>query len=306
MAKIKTKLTPAKPGPDPVPKPGDKINLVLAARQETVLLPVVSVPDVHAGRQVIVEVDGRPDKDGQVKKTKLAVPFRAPEEDAALVGLTWHWPAKAALILALLALAFGLTAQAAMPTYRTLSDGGNAASPAVVYFPANPNAQVRVVGVWYTSDTNNGTLGFSTGVTAYTQTSTNATSASVTNLVNSTNGLVAGSLLLLDNNGNACTNTLTSYGTYVTGTNTFGQVTNQAFIVLGTGGWNQALTNAQENIYQMGAISTIQVGSQSNAINGEAIFVGNYGRPVVVTLGPTLVTNRLSSVSAHYDQIGQN
>ena len=302
MAVKEIKPAAERPGPEPVPQPGDKVNYVAPnAKRNIKLVEVVSVPEEHDGRQVVVNLDGAPDKDGNVPTVKKAVAFR----DGDPVGGTWHWPKKAAsLILVFLAMAFTFKLRAAIPSYKTLSDGGNAASPASVYFPANPTAQARIVSLFYTSDTNNGTLGFSSGVTAYTQMATNAASSSVTNLVNTTNGLTVGSLLILENGGIPYSNTLSSYGTYVTGTNTFGQTTSQAFIVLGSGGWGVALTNALENIYQMGAISTIQVGSQSNAINGDAIFVGNFGRPVLVTLGPTLVTNRLSSVSAHYDSQG--
>jgi hypothetical protein len=38
---------------------------------------------------------------------------------------------------------------------------------------------------------------------------------------------------------------------------------------------------------------------------GEAIYVGNYGRLVKVTISPALTTNQLGSVTAHYDSQSQ-
>jgi hypothetical protein len=55
----------------------------------------------------------------------------------------------------------------------------------------------------------------------------------------------------------------------------------------------------------MGSASTIPTLSTTNALNGEAIYVGNYGRPVLVTMSPASVSNRLNAVSAHYDSQSQ-
>ena len=192
------------------------------------------------------------------------------------------------------------SALATLPTFRTFSGYGNATTPAQIIMPADPNSQIRIVSLYYTSDTNNGAISFSTGAGAYYQANTNASTSSITNWVNTTNGLVATSTMVLQQNGLTYTNALVSFGTFITGTNTFGVVTNQAFMVLGTGGWGtNALVGA--DIYQMGSTSTIYVGAGTNALNGDAIYVGNYGRPVIATLGPALSTNRIPSLSTHYD-----
>ena len=302
MAKEKIESKPARPAPEPAPKIGDKVNFVVPHTKKIIPLEVLSVPADLDGRQVIVNLDGPPGKDGKVTAQRLAVPFRDANPP---VGGTWHWPAKVAALL--LAILLGLTAQvqAAIPTYRTVSAVGNATAPAQVYFPANTNAQARVVSVWYASDTNTAALQFSTGGTAYTQVATNAASTSITNLINTTNGLQAGSVMLLEWNGNPYTNTLVSYGSYITGTNTFGQTLYQPFMVLGSGGWGVALTNAWQNIYEMSSISSLPVGANTNAINGDAIYVGNYGRPVWLQLSSALKTNQIPAASAHYDQLGQ-
>lgn len=193
-----------------------------------------------------------------------------------------------------------LTAKAVLPTFRTFSGYGNATTPAQIIMPADPNSQIRIVSLYYTSDTNIAGISFSTGVGAYYQANTNALTSSITNWVNTTNGLVPTSTLVLQQNGQTYTNALVSFGSFITGTNSFGVVTNQAFVVLGTGGWGtNALVGA--DIFQMGSASTIYVGAGTNALNGDAIYVGNYGRPVIATLSPALSTNRIPSLSTHYD-----
>ena len=208
-------------------------------------------------------------------------------------------------------LALGVAAFAALPTYKTLSSiGGTAAAPANVLFPSDPNSQIRVIYVLGMTDTNNSYLSFQSGEAAFYQTVTNAATSSITNFVDHTNGLVAARTMVLTHAGTLYTNALASYGNY-SGTNSVtGGVTNACFIVLGSGGWGVA-TSVGDDIQQLSAATLVPLpgptsGFQTNvAIGGDAIFVGNYGRHVLMTFKPALQTNNIYSASAHYDSQGQ-
>ena len=203
------------------------------------------------------------------------------------------------IALALAAASFGkIQAQTGIPVYQTLSATGNAAAPSTVYFTAIPNQQVRIVSVSYQADTNNAGLQIQAGSTAYYQTATNATSTSVTNGINSTNGLLAGSTLILDQGGLPYSATLASYGAWP-GTNSLGVVTNAYYIVLGANGWNTA-ANSGSSIYQMSAPATVPVGNTTNSLFSNALYAAPPGRPLTVTLTPALQTNRLNAVSGRY------
>lgn len=182
-----------------------------------------------------------------------------------------------------------LASYAALPTFKTLSAAGNAAAPSVVIFPDDPNLQIRIVNVTYSADTNNAALQYTTGNGAYSLLATN-TSSGVTQVVNSTAGLVANSVLVLNHGGTCYAATLSSTNS---GTNA----------VLVSGAWGVA-PSIGDAVYQMGSTNAVPVGAATNAVNGEAIYVGNYGRPVMVRLTPCLGTNQLNAVSAHYDSQG--
>ena len=187
-----------------------------------------------------------------------------------------------------------LAALAALPTFRTFSAAGNA---------ADPNSQIRVVSVFYQADTNNAALVFTSGQGAYYQAQTNALSSSITNQVNTTNGLTAGSTLVLQQGGSCYPATLSSLATSLS-TNDYGVVSTNYFVVLASGGW---AVNAVQyaDIYQMGSATTLTVGNATNGINGDAIYVAAYGRPVAVKLTPALVTNQIPALTSHYDSQSQ-
>lgn len=209
--------------------------------------------------------------------------------------------------LACLAIAAAVPAYAALPTYQTFSGYGNAAIPATVIMPADPNSQIRIVSVFYTSDNAGAQFSFSSGSTAFAVLFTNTVSA-VTNLVGSTNGLAGGAQLVLQHNGRDFTNSVLGWGAYISGTNTAGYVTNQAFIVTPAAfslGATTVSANAGDSIYLMASPSQWYAGATTNALNGDDIFSGNYGRPVMVQLGPATATNRLNTVSVHYDSASQ-
>ena len=191
---------------------------------------------------------------------------------------------KKLLIAAALSLAC-LGTQAASPfVTRTGSTGPGSATNYVV-IPSFAGYQAILQSVQYRSATNVGVLGFQSGAGAWTQTATNTTTG-VTNQISSTNGLVPGSFLVLEHAGTGYIAALASLGQA-----TNGMLTNA---VLASGGWGVA-PSVGDSIYQLGTASTIPVGLGTNAVNGNCIFAGEPGRPIVVWLGPAGLTNYISA-----------
>jgi hypothetical protein len=185
---------------------------------------------------------------------------------------------------------------ASSPIYKTMSKNGNAATPAQVIFPADPGSQIRIVNVNFATDTNNSTLSFSGGATAFFITITNALSSSVTNNINTTNGLTPSSVLVLQHAGVCYAATLASWNSS-TNNQGVGGGTN---VVLASGGWAVS-TSVGDNVYQMDTVVSIPA-TATAAVNGDAIYVATLpGRPVLIKLSPALVTNQINSVTAHYD-----
>ena len=208
------------------------------------------------------------------------------------------------LLAAMLSCAAAL---ATLPTYHTLSGYGNGTLPSTVattYFPSDPNSQIRVIYVNYSSDTNNGALAFASGSTAYWNTATNATPSSITNWINSTNGLYVGAPIVLEHRGIPYYQTVTNWNAYPVTNAATGTITYTNNLVTLSGGFGVA-TAIGDNIFLMNLTAAIPVGAQTNVINGDAIFVGNYGRPVQVQVIPSYLTNRLNMVSTHYDSASQ-
>ena len=192
-----------------------------------------------------------------------------------------------------------VTALATLPTYKTVNAYGNGTAGAVAYLASDPNSQIRVIYVSYGSDTNNAVLNFTTGTTAFWQTATNLVSSSVTNQISGTNGLSANATLILEHNGVPYTATVSSWNQSTNagpngGTN----------VVLGSGGW-AVNASVGDNVYLMSSATAIPIGKGTNVLAGDAIFVGNYGRPVQAQLTPALASNSLYSVSSHYDSQSQ-
>lgn len=195
------------------------------------------------------------------------------------------------IAIAVASVCLAVSAYAAAPSYKTLTDYGNAASPSEVVFPEVANNQWRIVNVNYASDTNNAVLSFSGGSNAYRIVETNQATSSVTNKINSTNGLTASSVLLLNRAGTYYAATVSSWNS-----STNAGVYGGTNVVLASGGWGVA-TQVGDPVYLMDTPTTIPVGAATNAINGEAIYVGALpGRPVRVVMTPALATNRLNAV----------
>lgn len=209
------------------------------------------------------------------------------------------------ILLAVATVTLAVSAFAALPTYKTFSSVGNAAAPSTVYFPFDPNSQVRVIYANYNTDTNNSALAFTTGTTPYYITTTNQLTSSTTNLLNSTNGLAAGATLVLQHNGTCYSSTVSSW---------FNNANPAPYggigVVLASGGWGVA-TAVGDEVELMSSATTIPAPAAANnatttaAISGDALFVGNYGRIVAETITPAFSTNKLNSTSAHYDSASQ-
>jgi hypothetical protein len=317
--KIEVDLSAA---PDPEIEAGDTVNYVEPTTCKVTKTKVVSVPEEHKGRSVIIEVSTTAkNKDGDevVTSQKVAVPYRPKEK---LAGNTWHH-AMIALLMAL-ALSLQLSAFAAIPTYHTISAYGNNTLPATAIFPADPNSQIRVVTINYSSDNAAAVLNLSSGTTAYSLMYTNPTASWTTNVIMSTNGLSANAGLFLQHAGAVYTNTasswantgtniltiagvtisnsVTTYGVYGTGPAGF-PATNLNYVITSFG-WG-VYPSVSDEIYLQGPITSISVGMGTNWLNGDDLFSGNYGRPVMAQITPATATNRLSSVSSHYDSASQ-
>ena len=204
-------------------------------------------------------------------------------------------------ILIITASLAALAALAILPTYLTISATGTTA--AIGYFYADPNCEIRVVNYNVTSDNATGQVIFATGYGAYYQTVSNATTTSVTNYINTTNGLVVGQSVLLQHGGQCYPSTVAAILAYVTGTNSSGVPTNLYSLKLAPGGWGvQAVP--LDDIYVISNIVAITVGNATAVGNGDCIAVGNYGRPVVVTVTGAS-SSTLTAASAHYDSQSQ-
>jgi hypothetical protein len=125
-------------------------------------------------------------------------------------------------------------------------------------------------------------LNFSTGSNVVRVIATNLTTTYATQYVNSTVGLVTNTVAILEHAG-------TAYAALLVATN---NLTNAVF---GSGAFG-VLSSVNDSIYFLGASNSIPIGAGTNSINGEAIYVGEVGRPVYIQLTPALATNRLNTV----------
>jgi hypothetical protein len=196
--------------------------------------------------------------------TKLPAPGDAKTERVLKIKTIKEKNMKKILLIgAVCAATIGMAlAQSSSPSYKTLSGGGSPAAPAEVDFIAKPALQARLVSVNYQSDTNNAQLQISTGVSAVGITATNVASSSVTNQINSTNGLAPNAVLLLQHGGAA----------YIATASTWNQTTNSGpyggtNVVLASGGFGVA-TSVGDAVYLMGTPTALGIGAATNWLNG--------------------------------------
>jgi hypothetical protein len=101
-----------------------------------------------------------------------------------------------------------------------------------------------------------------------------------------TNGFAVGDIVLLEKQTGVITNAQIA---------SFTGATNIVFT------YNIPQTLAGDQIYKLGAATTLWVGVQTNRnFQGEAIFVGNRGRPVQVLVNGTSACS-LDSITARYE-----
>ena len=191
-------------------------------------------------------------------------------------------------LLLSLTLGAALALWAVTPSYVSKSGAGNASAGAQVIFPSDASLQIRLVNLNWQSDSNSAVLSYTTGEAAYSITATNPSTSYLTQYVNSTAGMNSNStLFVLEHLG-------VGYAALLVSTNSG---TNAVFF---TGAFG-VQSSVGDSLYQMSTASTVLVGATTNAHNGEALFVGNYARPVRVQLTPALATNRITSATARYE-----
>ncbi len=191
----------------------------------------------------------------------------------------------------LAAFAGALSALAQAPTFTTLSANGDATAGAAVIFPAKAGQQIRLVSLNWNSDSNAAVASITTGAGAYYARLANASSSAVTNQINSTNGLVASSALVVERAGVPYRAIMSSFNSNAAWGN---------YVVLASGGFG-VQTVAGDPIYQMSSATTLPIGATTNSMQGFAIYVGNPGRPVRVQITPSAVTNKINAAVALYE-----
>ena len=179
-------------------------------------------------------------------------------------------------------LAMPARAQYTAPTFVTLAASGTTTS--VVYFASAPAQQIRVVQTIASSDLASANLLLSTGVTPLSITKSNASGTTID--VAYTNGFAVGDQVVLETAA--------------------GVITNQA-IASFTGSTNIVfankvpITRIGDQIYQMSTAVKLWTGVFTNRVlSGEAIYVGNKGRPVQVLLNSTSAGS-LDAITARYE-----
>ena len=179
-------------------------------------------------------------------------------------------------------LAMPARAQYTVPTFVTLAASGTTTS--VVYFASSPAQQIRVVQTIASSDLASANLLLSTGVTPLSITKSNASGTTID--VAYTNGFAVGDQVVLETAA--------------------GVITNQA-IASFTGSTNIVFANSVpitrigDQIYKMSTAVKLWTGVFTNRVlSGEAIYVGNKGRPVQVLLNSTSAGS-LDAITARYE-----
>ena len=179
-------------------------------------------------------------------------------------------------------LAMPARAQYTVPTFVTLAASGTTTS--VVYFASSPAQQIRVVQTIASSDLASANLLLSTGVTPLSITKSNASGTTID--VAYTNGFTTGDQVVLETAAGVITN------------QAIASFTGSTNIVFAN---NVPITRPGDQIYKMSTPVKLWVGVFTNrAMAGEAIFVGNRGRPVQVLLNGTSA-NSLDAVTGRYE-----
>ncbi len=192
-----------------------------------------------------------------------------------------NWKLKLAVIGSAAVLATAVWADS--PSYQTQT--ATHATLSKLYFAADPVLQPRVVGVVYTTDLVGAQLKWYAGTTAYSVSASNQNTTTIT--LASTNGLTTSDTLMIQS---ARTGVITNIAI-----SSFPDPTNVTLANIP--GFN---TVPGDSAYKQSAATVWGAFTNvSYSIQGEALFVGNRGRPVMGTLNSTS-TNSITS-TAHYD-----
>jgi hypothetical protein len=170
----------------------------------------------------------------------------------------------------------------AVPTFLTFTGSGT--TTAWVQCASSPMQQVRIVQAIASSDLAGANLLFSTGIVPNTITKSNVLGTTID--VSYTNGFGVGDLVVLEKINGTVTNAQIT---------AFTGATNIIF------GFNIPATVPGDQIYKMSTPVKLWVGVFTNRVySGEAIFVGNRGRPVQVLVNGTSACS-LDAITAHYE-----
>lgn len=183
-------------------------------------------------------------------------------------------------LIAVAVLMLGVAAWA-QPVYETKTASGTTTS--VCYFATSPFQQARVVQAIATSDLATSVLTFKSGTTPMTCAYTNPVDVNFG--VAATNGFFVGDFVIVETAAGAITNA------QITG---FTKATNMIFKD------KIMATVPGDMVYRLGAATTLPVGAATKVYSGEAIFVGNRGRPIMVKVDGTSACS-LDAISARYE-----
>ena len=161
---------------------------------------------------------------------------------------------------------------------------GSGTTTAWVQCASSPMQQIRVVQAIASSDLAGANLLFSSGTVPNTITKSNALGTTID--VAYTNGFAVGDLVILEKANGTVTNAQIT---------AFTGATNIVF------GFNIPQTQPGDQIYKMSTPVKLWVGVFTNRVySGEAIFVGNRGRPVQVLVNGTS-SSSLDAITARYE-----
>ena len=181
-----------------------------------------------------------------------------------------------------LALAAIVAIPAAGADYVTKNASGTTSCE--VHFPADPQAQIRLVGAIATSDKAASVLSIRTGTTPYVIGSSNASGGTIS--VTTTNGLAADDVLVIVNADGTHTSAVIA---------AFLNTTNITLVAT-----NGVVTLPGDEVYKMSAATTLKCAAATVNYQGEAIYSGNRGRPVRVVLDGTSACS-LDAITVRYD-----
>lgn len=186
-------------------------------------------------------------------------------------------------IIGLLSLVAGLFSARAqsLPVYTTLSSSGTTTS--VLFFASSPLQQCRIVQAIATSDAASSWVTFKTGTTPLSITKSNAADTTID--VARTNGFAVNDFVILEQSTGWVTNAQIA---------SFTGATNITFK------WNVPITLPGDQIYKLGTATALPVGAANKVYSGEAIFVGNRGRPIQVIVNGTSACS-LDAITGRYE-----